>query len=249
MPLAASRMSERLRGLRFRPRWWGFALALVACAATLSLGNWQTRRAEEKRGLAQRFELAARGEPQPVPASQTLPAAVVFKRLVVQGEFVPQYSVLLDNKVYRGRPGYFVVTPLRIRGSALHVLVNRGWIPAAARREQIPVVNTPAGEVKLEGFGHAHAPRVLAAGNGRQEGRVWQSLDFAEFERWSGLALQPVFLEQRSVLDDGLVRDWPPQDFGIEKHEGYAIQWYLLAALSVVLFCVLSFRRDRSSAG
>ena len=248
MALATSRMSERLQGLRFRPRWWGFALALIVCTATLSLGNWQTRRAEEKRGLAQRFELAARGEPQPVPASQTLSEELVFKRLAMQGEFVPRFTVLLDNKVYRGRPGYFVVTPLRIRGSALHVLVNRGWIAAAARREHIPGVRTPPGDVTLEGFGQAQAPRVLAAGNGRQEGRVWQSLGFAEFERWSGLALHPVFLEQRSALDDGLVRDWPPPDFGIEKHESYAIQWYLLAALSVVLFCVLSFRRDRSPA-
>jgi surfeit locus 1 family protein len=43
--------------------------------------------------------------------------------------------VLLDYKIHRGRLGYYVVTPLRIEGSAMHVLVNRGWVAAGARRE------------------------------------------------------------------------------------------------------------------
>jgi len=234
----------RLSGLRFRPRLWAFLLAVAACIATLSLGNWQTRRAEEKRGLAARSALAVRSAAQPVSGSQSLPEALVFKRLSAQGEFVPQFTILLDNKVYRGQPGYFVVTPLRLRGSSLHVLVNRGWIAAGARRDQIPAVRTPSGDVAVEGFGQARAPRVLAAGSGAQQGRVWQTLGFEEFERWSGLVLQPVFLEQHSDLDDGLLRDWPAPDFGIEKHESYAIQWYLLAAFSIALFCILSFQRE-----
>jgi cytochrome oxidase assembly protein ShyY1 len=50
-------------------------------------------------------------------------------------------------------------------------------------------------------------------------------------------------IEQHSDLPDGLARDWPPHDLGIEKHQGYALQWYSLAALAVVLLIVLSFRR------
>ena len=200
-------MPPSLQGLRFRPRWWGLALAVVVCAAMVSLGNWQTGRAEEKRGLAERFDLARRAAPAAVPAAPAPVAALAFKRLAAKGEFVPRFTVLLDNKVYRGRPGYFVVTPLRIAGGTTHVLVNRGWIPAGARREDLPDVATPAGEVSLEGYGLQHAPRVLAAGSGRPEGRVWQGLVLEEFAQWSGLALQPVFLEQHSDTGDGLVRD------------------------------------------
>jgi surfeit locus 1 family protein len=242
-------MPPSVRGLRFRPRWWGFALALAVCAATVSLGNWQTRRAEEKRGLAERFERAGRAAPAAVPAVPAPAEGLAFKRLAAKGEFVPRYTVLLDNKVYRGRAGYFVVTPLRISGSALHVLVNRGWIPGGARREDLPEVRTPAGEVSLEGYGLEHAPRVLAAGGGRPEGRVWQGLALDEFAQWSGLALQPVFLEQHSDTADGLVRDWPAPDFGIDKHTSYAMQWYLIAALSVAIFLTLSIERDRPPAG
>jgi surfeit locus 1 family protein len=50
-------------------------------------------------------------------------------------------------------------------------------------------------------------------------------------------------IEQHSDLPDGLARDWAPHDAGAEKHEGYALQWYSLAALAVVLALVLSFRK------
>lgn len=238
-----------LKALRFRPRWWGFALALAACAGTVSLGNWQSRRAEEKRGLAERYERASRAAPVPVPAMPAKAGDLAFKHLSATGEFVSRYTVLLDNKVYKGRPGYFVVTPLRIAGGTLHVLVNRGWVPAGARREDLPEILTPAGEVRVEGYGLEHAPRVLAAGGGAPGGRVWQGLAFEDFTRWSGLALQPVFLEQHSATGDALVRDWPAPDFGIEKHLSYSIQWYLIAALSAALFIVLSFERDQPASG
>ena len=240
-------MPTRLQGLRFRPPWWGLLLAAAACAAGISLGNWQTRRAEEKRALAARFEAAERAYPVAVAATlSTQPLA--FRRLTARGVFVPQSAILLDNKVYRGKPGYFVITPLRLSGSALHVLVNRGWIAGGSRREDPPNFVTPAGEVTIEGLGLEHAPRVLAAGEGHPAGRVWQNLGLEEFAKWSGLALQPVFLEQHSAIADGLVRDWPKADFGIDRHASYAMQWYLMAAFSVVVFLVLSFTRARPAA-
>jgi surfeit locus 1 family protein len=242
-------MLSRLSGLRFRPRWWGLLLMLAVFASTIALGQWQTGRAEEKRGLAERFQRAGLAEPIPVPAQPSAAEALVFRRLSATGEFLPEFTVLLDNKVYRGRPGYFVVTPMRVAGSAMQVLVNRGWIAAGARREDVPEVKTPGGRVTIEGFGLEHAPRVLAVGSDQPRGRVWQGLSLDEFTQWSGLALQPVFLEQHSQIADGLVRDWPAPDFGIDRHTSYAMQWYLIAALSVVLFICLSFDRDRPAAG
>src|SRR5712675_2812989 len=96
-------------GYSFRPRAWALVLAGLACAAGIALGNWQARRAEQKRVLG--AELAA-------------------KQIAARGTFLPRHSVLLDNKLRHGRPGYEVITPLRLAGSDMHVLVNRGWIAA-----------------------------------------------------------------------------------------------------------------------
>ena len=206
------------RGYSFRPRLWALALAAAACAAGIAAGNWQSRRADEKRTLGAQLE-----------------------RVAVEGEFVPRYTVYLDNKTRQGKAGYEIVTPLKIKDSAMHVLVNRGWIAAGRTREALPEVRTPAGEVRIEGLALERVPRVFTME--KSSGKVRQNLDIDGYTFETGLRLEPRVIEQHSALPDGLARDWVPHDSGAEKHQGYALQWYSLAVLAMVLVIVLSFRK------
>jgi surfeit locus 1 family protein len=140
------------------------------------------------------------------------------------------------------------VQPLRL-ASGRHVLVNRGWVAAGASREQLPAVRTPEGEVSLSGMRLEHFARAYEPAGAKPEGQVWQNATVERFAAWSGLALEPWVIEQHSALDDGLVRDWPRPDMGVEMHESYALQWYSLAALSVILLLALNLRRDGPAAG
>ena len=70
-----------------------------------------------------------------------------------------------------------------------------------------------------------------------------QNLDIGAFAAETGLRLQPLVIEQHSDTGDGLAREWPRPDFGIERHESYALQWYSFAALAIALLVVLSTRR------
>jgi surfeit locus 1 family protein len=234
-----------LRGYSFRPRLWALAAAAIACVLFVSLGNWQARRASEKRELAAAFDRAMRTAPIELPAAAVDAAKLVHQHVAARGEFVAERTVLLDNKLRGGRPGYEVVTPLRIAQSAWYVLVNRGWVAAAASRDVLPQVRTPPGEVRVAGVALERIPHALAAGP--SSGAVRQNLDLAAFAAETGLALQPILIEQHSPLDDGLVRDWPRPDLGIEKHESYSLQWYSFAVLAVALFITLSFRRVAKS--
>jgi len=94
----------------------------------------------------------------------------------------------------------------------------------------------------VEGLALARLPHVLEPGP-PAPGKVRQNIELAAFEKETGLRLQPVVIEQHSPAPDGLAREWPRPDVGVEKHASYALQWYSLAALAVVLFLVLSFRR------
>ena len=205
-------------GYSFRLRLWPLALAAAACAAFVALGNWQARRADDKRALAEHRQ-----------------------RIVVHGEFMPERSVLLDNKVRGGRPGYEVVTPLRL-AQGIHVLVNRGWIAAPPRREQLPEITTPRGRLRIEGVMLPRFAQPLKLAESAK-GPVRQSLDLKEFAVETGLALQAFVIEQHSDAPDGLARHWPPPDAGVQKHQAYSFQWYSLAALAVVLGLVFAFRR------
>ncbi|MBM3367342.1 MAG: SURF1 family protein, partial [Betaproteobacteria bacterium] len=134
---------------RFRPCWWAALLAAAGCGAGVLLGNWQSGRAEDKRA-----------------------AAAAEKRITLRGTLLARHTVYLDNKIHRGRAGYHVVQPLRLAGGG-HVLVNRGWVAAGPRRDRLPEVSTPAGEVAVEGVRLARFPRAMNAG-ARPDGPVWQ---------------------------------------------------------------------------
>ena len=166
--------------------------------------------------------------------------AVVSRKVAARGRFDDAHTVFLDNKLRRGRPGYEVVTPLRMDGT--HVLVNRGWVAAGRRREELPQVPVPSGVVRVEGLALAHLPRALAAGP-EPGGKVRQNLEIDAFAKQTGLRLQPIVIEQHSPADDGLLREWPRPDAGVEKHASYALQWYSLAVLAVILLIALSIRR------
>ena len=208
-------------GYSFRPRGWALALSAAACAAGIALGNWQLERAAQKRS-----------------------AAASIEQLALRGELDAKYTVFLDNKVHRGAPGYHVVQPLRLAGGK-HVLVNRGWVPAGATRDRLPEIRTPLGEIALNGVRLQHFARAYAPDASKPQGKVWQNVTQEDFSAWSGLVLEPYVIEQHSALDDALIRDWPQAESGAAKNESYALQWFALAALAVVLFFVLSIKREK----
>ena len=216
-------------------------MAAVACAAFVLLGNWQARRAEEKRALGEAFDRALHSSPVAL-ASGVDVAGLVHKHVSARGRFVPDRTVLLDNKLRRGRPGYEVVTPLRLGASDSHVLVDRGWVAAPPSRATLPEVRTPAGELEIDGVALDRLPHVLETGVA-PKGAVRQNLDIGAFAAETGLRLEPLVIEQHSATPDGLSREWPRPDFGIQTHESYALQWYSFAALAIVLVIVLSMRR------
>ncbi|HYD55655.1 MAG TPA: SURF1 family protein [Burkholderiales bacterium] len=205
------------RGYSFHFRPWVAVAAALGCAAGIALGNWQSGRAAEKRALGE------------------------VERVSLNGEFVARFTVFLDNKVHQRQAGYEVVTPLKLARTGEHVLVRRGWVAAPRTRDVLPEVRTPRGEVRIEGVVQDRFPRLLAQGAGG--GKVRQTLDIEDFARETGLALQRRVIEQHSDTGDGLVREWPRPDLGVEKHQSYALQWYSLAALAVALGLVSSFRK------
>jgi surfeit locus 1 family protein len=229
-----------LSGYSFRPRAWALALAAAVCAAGIALGNWQAGRADEKRALRSQLEEALRNPPLELPSYKIEPKAYAMKRVAARGRFIDEHTVYLDNKLRRGRAGYEVVTPLRLNG--VHVLVNRGWVEAGRTREVLPMVKAPAGDVRIEGLALERLPHVLPVG-AEARGKVRQNLDLSSFAEETELTLQPLVIQQHSAAADGLVREWLRPDAGVEKHQSYALQWYSLAALAVILFVVLSFRR------
>ena len=223
----------------------GGALVAILVPTFISFGMWQWNKAAAKE--ARQTLLDTRASESPVQLSaQTVDAeSLRFRRVTVRGHYEPQHQILIDNRVHQERAGYHVITPLRIEGSAMRVLVNRGWISANGTR-QIPSVETPTGTVELQAMAIVPGTRFFTlapepASNSWQT--VWQNLDLARYRQAVDFSLQPVVLQlDPQSSGGGFVRDWPRPDERIERHVGYAWQWFGFAAATIGIWLYFLLR-------
>ncbi|MEG1051181.1 MAG: SURF1 family protein [Janthinobacterium sp.] len=241
--------------IRFHFRWIPFVVMLLLVVLGISLAQWQQRRGDEKVARAAKLEAGNQAAPLALtaaPLSLADAQAIEYRRVTVTGHFVPAWTVYLDNRPYKGQAGFHVLTPFRIDGSAMHVLVAQGWLPRNnAERTRIPDYATPAGTVTISGIARLNAGHVMELGTAPALAphAIVQNADIGQLAQASGLALQPFILEQTV---DGVtapassqlpVRDWPAPDLGADKHRGYAFQWYALALMAFLFFVFTGFRR------
>lgn len=232
--------------MKFRFRWIPFIAAAVAVAIGVSLGQWQMRRAAQKEAVG--MKLSAREMAAPFILGSAVAAIdeIEYRRVIVTGEFVRDWPVYLDNRPYKGTAGFYLLMPLKIAGSDMHILVARGWLRRNPDdRTRLPAIATPTGIVEIQGVARRNPGVVLQLGRAEslRPGAIVQNLDLAAFGQASKLTVQPFMIEQLGATHDGLVRDWPTPSADIDRHLGYAFQWYALAATACIFFIVTGFRR------
>lgn len=196
-----------------------------------------------------RVERLAADPPVRVAAQIVGADSIAQRRVVAHGAYTDRYTILLDNRVHRGRVGYQVVSPLRIGASDTHVLVNRGWIAAGRTRAELPQLPPSAGERTIEGIAVVPSAEVFELAPETPRGPVWQNLVLDRYRAWSGLKVQPFVIQQTSEADDGLIREWIRPDAGADRNRAYAWQWFSLSALALVLYIALNVRRRDDERG
>ena len=222
-----------------RLRFWLLTLAAILMAGlTLSLGQWQLRRAAQKETLqaaVERQKLLPALDGRALSATKNI-ADVMHRQARLQGVWQDAHTVYLDNRPMSGKSGFWVVTPLALEGGPRWVLVQRGWVPRDFNdRSRLPAISTPQGLVTISGR-MAPPPSKLYEFDGVQTGRIRQNLDIGAFSAEVGQPLLLASLLQTDAASEGLLRDWVAPATGIDKHHGYAFQWFALSALIVSLY-------------
>ena len=224
---------------------------IVGIAATSRLGVWQLSRAADK--IALQTALDTRGRLAPLGNAELArePAqadAQHYCPAVLRGQWVGGRTVFLENRQMNGRPGFFVVTPLRLEGRGDAVLVQRGWAPRDIRdRTLLPRVDEPAGTIEVRGL-IAPPPSRLFEFAPTQGGAIRQNLDLAAFSAELHLPLAPVSVQQddsAATAGDALLRQWPHPAVDVHKHYGYAFQWFAMSALMAGLYVWFQLVRPR----
>ena len=235
--------------ISFRFRLIPFIASLLLVSLGIALAQWQTHRAEEKEGIALQMAERLHLPAQLLSAKLGATDLQAFRKLKLQGQFVPAWPLYLDNRPLQGKAGLYVLMPFKLAGSGKYVLVARGWQQRDMRdRLHVSTTPAPAGEVELEGIIRDKLDRVMQLGQAEalKPGSLLQNLDVDLLAKQTGWDFYPFVLEQTSPLADGLSRDWPLPSAGADKHRGYAFQWYALALMAFLFFVVTGFRRGKN---
>ncbi len=237
--------------------WRLTGLVMVMAPITAALGVWQLQRADAKAALEQRFEQAAQTLPvdgttltsRVLGARDRDPTSeLAFKRVQLRGRYDSERYFLVDNRVHRGRAGYWVVQAFEELATDRYWLVNRGWIDGGARRETLPAVTSPAGTVTVVGvlwptFG---LPPLLADDPWV---KTWpKRVQRLNVERMARALAGPPWELRLEPGQPGVLVP-APRRFAVAstRHIGYAWQWFGLTAVLIVGYGVL-WRRARHAS-
>lgn len=224
--------------------------AILGTVLTARLGLWQLDRAAQKQALQAALDSRLALPPLRADELAREPAAAAvqqYRALAVEGRWLAERSVYLDNRQMNGRPGFYALTPLALDDGSV-LLVQRGWLPRdLLDRTRIAAPPPPPGRLQVVGR-IALAPARLYEFDAAASGPIRQNLDLAAFAQEAGLPLRPVMLVQEdggAAPADGLLRQWPRPAADVHKHYGYAFQWFSLATLIVGLYVWFQVLRPR----
>lgn len=208
-------------------------LVLAFVALFARLGFWQLSRAEEKRALLDAHSQRSQQAPLMRLPMQGDKAQIRYRRIHIAGRFDAARQILLDNRVYNGRVGYQVLTPLQPADGDCAVLVNRGWLPAAPSRSQLPALPITQIEAQVEGV-IDEFPSVgfrLKGADALADAYplVAQNVDATILAKRLGYCLAPYQILMVPGVGEGYVREWKMQHIDPDKSLGYAFQWFALS--------------------
>jgi len=233
----------------FKPTLVPTLAFLVVFPVLLSLGNWQLNRAEEKREI-ERGVAEAMAKPALLlnQANLDLLSQQVYRPVHLEGRFDAEHQYLWDNKTFKGKPGYQVLTPFRIEGTQKSVIVNRGWVPILGRRDEYPDISVSAEPIVIEGVIKMPSNAIQLAEPNSIESLsfpfVLQAFEPSVIAKQLDLDMLPIMVELSKDDPQGFVREWQPYYGKIGKHIGYAVQWFIMALIALFLYIKLNIRRQ-----
>lgn len=236
---------------QFKPTWLGGLLTLVCMVVFIKLGMWQYNKAQVKIEAQLAYQSVEQNQSSAFPLHLTDVNDVnneqwKYKRVRVVGVYEPKYQILLDNQVVDSRAGFHVITPLKIDGSDEYVLVNRGWVAGNSTHQHTPTVETPSGQVQVEGVIWLPSKRFFTLDKAQGQApfeSVWQYLNIQEYQNKVPLKVSALMIKLDKGIDNagGFIRDWEVPQSRIVTHLGYAYQWFGFAVAALCIFVFMSF--------
>lgn len=203
------------------------------------LSVWQLHRYQFKNNLLVSYQKQLQSKPQSLQDVLHKEGEKQFRVVAATGEYLPELTVLVQNRVYNGRIGFEVFTPLRVAGEKTLFLVDRGWVDKMENA-------TPPATSKQNVFGYLKENNEYQFILGKnivspKHPIVLQKLDLIDIAAITKQDFYPLLLRLDPHADNGFVREWTITAVTPERHLGYAAQWFIFALIILIAyfcFCI-----------
>lgn len=217
--------------------WWTTLLILIGMAVMARLGIWQLDRLQQRRErnadylqqiASDSIELSGLS----LPAD---PGDLRDRSARVTGEYDFSRQLIVTQQNWQGRPGAHLVAPLRISDSEAAILVNRGWIPSseaesgALSQYDQPGIQDIAGVIQLSQTLSGNKETIV-----EEPQQNWYRIDIEAIQQQIPYRLLPIYLLESPSDNETTQLPYrlePDIDLSDGPHLGYAIQWFLFAAV------------------
>ena len=243
-------------GLRisFRPTLWASLVAFAVLTVLLGFGTWQIQRLHWKEALIAERQARASAPAIPLPAVIEAPEFLEHRRVTVTGRYLHARELYWGGRPRRGVVGFGVVTPF-VLADGRGLLVHRGWVPPERKDPASRAADQPAETVELEALvrrGGWNGSTWFRPDNAPAD-NYWYWIDVPAMAARAGLAhpVSEIYLDLLGAAPGGAVSGgWPIAAAApamiINNHLAYAITWYGLAAVLLVIYVIFHSTRERA---
>ncbi|MDB9938543.1 SURF1 family protein [Candidatus Thioglobus sp.] len=217
-----------------------FILPSILITATfaflVSLGFWQLDRADEKRGIEASIKQANTGSVELIRKEEGLQSKEYYD-VRLQGKYLSDKQFIYDNQIVDQVSGYYVLTPYALEGQSKAILINRGFIPWNGRRDKLAdiVIGQETREIQVQISKPIKRMELKPSEVGIQFPVLIQSIDLQDMADRAKVDFSSVIGLLDASASNGFIRKWEPYTGSIEKHIGYAVQWFLMALVLAII--------------
>ena len=217
-----------------------FILPSILITATfaflVSLGFWQLERADDKRSIEASIKQANTGSVELIKKEEGLQSKEYYE-VRLQGKYLSDKQFIYDNQIVDQVSGYYVLTPYALEGQSKSILINRGFIPWNGRRDKLAdiVIGQETREIKVQISKPIKRMELKPSEVGIQFPVLIQSIDLQDMADRAKVDFSSVIGLLDASASNGFIRKWEPYTGSIEKHIGYAVQWFLMAFVLAII--------------
>ena len=209
---------------------------------TFLLGLWQLDRAEEKKGILEEFNNLVTQPPVDINQGEIKN----WQPITAEGNFVDTY-IYEDNALLEGRAGFKVYHLFHTKANK-YIFVHRGFLERNSIKNNLPKVSSPLGTMILLGNKLEKNKNPFIDNKAEETPLIIQEFDLKVIvERFDELKDKEIYnflfnLEPSSEIKFKSIEK--PINMTSEKHIGYAIQWFGLFAILLVMTLYIGLKKN-----